>query len=82
MQGNSATVIDFVNKLELWQEKVKMCRYNVFENMSNSFVALHEDEVNGISIFIQEHLTCLGKEFNRNPFKNDPKSLPIEFQDE
>lgn len=76
--------------------KVKTCQYDIFENTSNSVVALHEDEVNEISVLIQEHLTSLGKELDsyfpdisdldcqliRNPFKSEPRSLPDELQDE
>ncbi|KAK4308214.1 hypothetical protein Pmani_020061 [Petrolisthes manimaculis] len=69
LQGYSATVIDFVDKLrafqmklKLWQEKVTAGRYDVFENMSDSLSVLCEDDVNEVSDLINKHLVSLSQE--------------------
>ena len=69
LQGYSATVIDFVDKLrafqmklKFWQEKVTAGRYDAFENMSDSLSVLCEDDVNEVSDLIHKHLVSLSQE--------------------
>ncbi|XP_076049554.1 zinc finger BED domain-containing protein 5-like [Oratosquilla oratoria] len=69
LQGYSATVIDFVDKLRafqmklnLWQEKVTAGRYDAFDNMSDSLSVLCKDDVNEVSGLIHKHLVSLSQE--------------------
>ena len=82
-------------KPQLWQEKVKAGRFIVFENVTDGLSALHEKQVDEISVLIQDHLLSLSQELHycfadlgdldrqliRNPLKMDPRSLPDELQD-
>lgn len=103
LQNYSATVIDsfdklrdFQKKLRLWEEKVTVGRYDIFENTSDSLSALCKDDVDEVIGLIQKHLVSLSQELDnyfpditdldrqliQKPLKMDPTSLPDELQEE
>ena len=66
LQGNSASIIDFSDKLKafrikliLWKEKILCDRYDIFENMNESFAFLQKDEITEISEWVQNLLQSL-----------------------
>ncbi|XP_068200641.1 zinc finger BED domain-containing protein 5-like [Palaemon carinicauda] len=69
LQSYWATMIDFVDKLQafqmklkLWQEKVTAGWYEAYENMSHSLSVLCKDDVNEVSGLIHKHLISPSQE--------------------